>query len=160
MMAIPMALRMLARLDAERVALVLRRMTDPAVRRLFEEWPWQAHRGQREPAACAGSGPGDWRVWMLMAGRGFGKTRAGAEWVSAKARADGKARIALVGGSRDEVAKVMVEGPSGLLAVARTGEAPLWIATQGALYFPSGAQAFVYSAAAPEKLRGPEHHFA
>jgi phage terminase large subunit-like protein len=70
------------------------------------------------------------------------------------------ARIALLGGSRDEVAKVMVEGPSGLLAVARCGEKPAWCPTRGVLRFDSGAEAFVYSAAAPEKLRGPEHHFA
>jgi phage terminase large subunit-like protein len=120
---------------------------------LVEQWFWQAHGGQVEPS-------GDWRVWLMMAGRGFGKTRAGAEWVSARARETPGAAIALVGGSRDEVAKVMIEGPSGLLAVARTGEAPVWTATRGVLRFSSGAEAFVYSAAAPEKLRGPQHHFA
>jgi phage terminase large subunit-like protein len=92
-----------------------------------------------------------------MAGRGFGKTRAGAEWVSARARECPGARIALVGSSREEVARVMVEGPSGLLAVARTGEAPLWVPTHGEVRFSSGACAFVYSAAAAEAaeaLRG------
>ena len=69
----------------------------------------------------AGSGcrAGGWTVWLLMAGRGFGKTRAGAEWVSERAREGPQARIALVGGSRDDVAKVMIEGPSGLISVAR-----------------------------------------
>ncbi len=136
----------------------LKGLPEPVKRRMLEEWGWQAHGGQQEPEACADGS--DWRVWLLMAGRGFGKTLTGAEWVSARARETPGARIALVGGSRDEVAKVMVEGPSGLLAVARTGEAPLWCPTRGVLRLSSGAEAFVYSAAAPEKLRGPEHHFA
>jgi len=126
-------------------------------RRMREEFFWQAHKGQVEPAACADGS--EWRVWLLMAGRGFGKTRAGAEWVHARAREVPGARIALVGASRDDVAKVMVEGPSGLLSVARTGETPSWHPTQGVVRFASGARAFVYSAAAPGKLRGPEHHF-
>jgi len=125
----------------------------PVQRRMREEFFWQVHGGQREP-------DGDWRVWLLMAGRGFGKTRVGAEWISARARETPGARIALVGGSRDEVAKVMIEGPSGLIAVARTGESLDWVPTQGLVRFSSGAKAFVHSAAAAEKLRGPEHHFA
>ena len=129
------------------------RLTTPARRRLVESFGWQAHEGQLAPA-------GDWRVWLAMAGRGFGKTRAGAEWVWARARAHPGARIALVGGSREEVARVMVEGPSGLLACARTGEAPLWVPSRGLFLFPSGAQGFAYSAAAAETLRGPEHDFA
>jgi phage terminase large subunit-like protein len=80
--------------------------------------------------------------------------------VTAQARAQPGARIALVGGSVDEVVKVMVEGPSGLIAVARHDEPVDWTPTHGVLRFHSGAEAFVYSAAAGEKLRGPEHHFA
>ena len=135
----------------------------PPVLRLIAEafFAWQAHGGQQVPS-------GVWAVWLLMAGRGFGKTRAGAEWVSAQARSsasarepgEGPTRIALVGASYDEVAKVMIEGPSGILAVARSDEAPLWVPTQGVVRFSGGAEGFVYSAEAPEKLRGPEHHFA
>jgi phage terminase large subunit-like protein len=126
----------------------------PQVRRaLLDEWAWQAHGGQVEPL-------GAWRTWLLMAGRGFGKTLAGAQWVAQRARECPDARIALVGGTRDEVIKVMVEGRSGLLSVARCGEAYDWVPTQGVLCFGNGAEAFVYSAGAAEKLRGPEHHFA
>ena len=135
-------------------------LAEPVRRGLLQAWHWQAHGGQREPAAFAGEGTGPWTVWLLMAGRGFGKTRAGAEWISERARAMPEARIALVGASRDDAVKVMIEGPSGLLSVARTGEEPCWTPTLGTLRFASGAQAFVYSAAAPEALRGPEHHFA
>ncbi|MET0310347.1 MAG: terminase family protein [Sphingomonas sp.] len=115
-------------------------------------WRW-AHAGQRAPA-------GDWRIWLIRAGRGFGKTRAGAEWVSAVARARPGARIALVGATIEDVRRVMIEGASGLIAVAREEEQLRWIMQTGEVHFPSGACAYVFSAGAPEKLRGPEHDAA
>jgi phage terminase large subunit-like protein len=123
------------------------------LRSLEEEWSWQALRGQREPAF-------GWRNWLILAGRGYGKTRTGAEWVLARARETPLARIALVGASLDEVAKIMVEGESGLLACAHTGEPLLWRPTIGKLKFPGGAVAIAYSGASPNRLRGPQHHFA
>jgi phage terminase large subunit-like protein len=152
----------------EGLARFVDRLSSPVRRRVRDSFGWQAHGGQREPGgSAAGSGTGsatglagpDWRVWAIIAGRGFGKTRAGAEWVSARAR-EGAVRIALVGASRDEVEKVMIEGPSGLLAVARCGEAPCWLPSRGLVLFPSGAEAHVYAAEAAEKLRGPQHHYA
>jgi phage terminase large subunit-like protein len=137
---------------------VIGRMPEPARRALFEEWWWQAHRGQKEPPRCADGS--DWRIWAIVAGRGFGKTRAGAEWVWARARANGDARIALVAATADEAVRVMVEGESGLLAAARCDEVPRWRRSRGVLRFPSGAEAHVFSAETPEKLRGPQHHFA
>jgi phage terminase large subunit-like protein len=80
--------------------------------------------------------------------------------VSARAREHPGCSIALVAASRDEAAKVMVEGPSGLLAVAKADEETVWWPTRGVVTFASGAEAFVYSAGAPESLRGPQHHFA
>ncbi|HEX8222753.1 MAG TPA: terminase family protein [Allosphingosinicella sp.] len=125
----------------------------PVLRRIFHEWGWQAHGGQAEPK-------GDWRVWLIMAGRGFGKTLAGAQWVMAQARAHPGARIALVGATYDEAIDVMIEGPSGLLALARPDEPMLWERKRRVLTFASGAEARPYSARAAEKLRGPEHDFA
>jgi phage terminase large subunit-like protein len=139
--------------DDEELARFVERLPTPVRRRMADEFGWQAHGGQFEP-------DGDWRVWLLMAGRGFGKTRAGAEWVSARAREAPGARIALVGATREDVAKVMIEGRSGLLAVARTGEAPLWVPSRGIVFFDSGAEGHVYSAQAGEGLRGPEHDCA
>jgi hypothetical protein len=136
--------------DLDGWARFVERLPRRVIARLKSDWWWQAHGGQKAPA-------GDWTVWLLMAGRGFGKTRAGAEWVSQRARETGNARIALVGGSRDEVAKVMIEGPSGLIRVARTGESVEWKRSLGTVRFDSGAMAFVYSAEAAEGLRGPEH---
>jgi phage terminase large subunit-like protein len=142
---------------------VISGLPEPAVKALAEEWWWQAHGGQEEPAAAPNGKP--WRVWSIVAARGFGKTRAGAEWVWARARegidGDGRPiRIALVAASLDEVERVMVKGVSGLLAVARCDEAPRWIASDGVLHFPSGAEAHAFTAERPEKLRGPQHHYA
>lgn len=125
----------------------------PVRRAIAELWHWQAHEGQREPA-------GDWRLWVIMAGRGFGKTRAGAEWVSALARADGTLRIALVAATLEEARAVMVEGESGLIAVAHAGERVRYLPSKRTVRFPSGAQAYLYSAERPEALRGPQHHAA
>jgi phage terminase large subunit-like protein len=151
-------LRFLSGFDEAQLVRFLKGMTTPVQRAIFELWTWQAHGGQREPAACESGG--DWRVWVMMTGRGFGKTRAGSEWVAARARETPGARIALVGASLDDVAKIMVEGQSGLLATARTGERPIWFSTKRELHFPSGATAFAYSGEKPSRLRGPEHHFA
>ncbi len=120
---------------------------------LMQDWGSWAHAGQVAP-------PGDWRVWLIRAGRGFGKTRAGAEWVAAYARENAKARIALVGDTAGEVRKIMIEGASGLIAVAGATDKVEWRASAGEVAFGSGAKAYVYSANAPEALRGPEHHIA
>ncbi|HKR24068.1 MAG TPA: terminase family protein [Allosphingosinicella sp.] len=131
-----------------------RRMTQPQRRAVAETWPLWAREGQMPPE-------GGWRTWLMMAGRGFGKTRAGAEWVSALARAGGpELRIALVGATPLEVERVMVRGESGLMAVAREEEELLWYPSRGLVEFPSGAQGLVFSGANPDGLRGAQHHFA
>ncbi|WOE75674.1 DNA-packaging protein [Alterisphingorhabdus coralli] len=117
---------------------------------LLEDWQFWARPEQLAP-------PGDWRLWLMMAGRGFGKTRAGAEWVHQIARNDGTAQIALVGVNLAEVRAVMVEGKSGLLATAKRRENLIWEPSLRRLRWPSGAMAMAYSAAEPESLRGPEH---
>jgi phage terminase large subunit-like protein len=125
--------------------------------RLWDEsWPAWVRTGQSPTRD-------DWTVWVMMAGRGFGKTRAGAEWVSQKAREVPGARIALVAATPEEARRVMVEGRSGLLACARSGDERRlirWEPGNRRLSFASGAEAFVYSGADGESLRGPEHHFA
>lgn len=100
--------------------------------------------------------PGEWRLWLIMAGRGFGKTRAGAEWVRQMAT-DPQARIALVGASLGEARAVMVEGESGLLAISPPRRRPTYEPSLRRLTWPNGAQATLYSAAEPESLRGPQH---
>ncbi len=145
--------RLMALAPGER-AVVIRSLSGPQKREFNERW-WQwALAGQRAPA-------GSWRVWLIRAGRGFGKTRAGAEWIAAFARtAPPGARIALVGATEEDARRVMIEGASGLLAVAHADEALHWTRHSGELRFPGGVRAFVYSAAAPAKLRGPQHDAA
>jgi phage terminase large subunit-like protein len=147
----------LLRLPPETRLRVLLAMPAPLLRAVLEEWWWQAHEGQEPPDLPDAL---SWRIWAIVAGRGFGKTRAGAEWIWARAREHPAARIALVAASLDEVERVMIRGESGLLATARCDERPRWIASRGVLHFPSGAEAHAFSAQVPEKLRGPQHHFA
>jgi len=127
-----------------------------AVRGVDESWLTWARPGQQPTRE-------DWTVWVMMAGRGFGKTRAGAEWVSQKARETPDASIALVAATPEEARRVMIEGRSGIMACARSGaerRGMRWEPGIGQLTFASGAKAFVYSGAHGESLRGPEHHFA
>ena len=113
-------------------------------------WNFWARPGQMPP-------DGDWSVWLIMAGRGFGKTRAGAEWVRGIAEGDGSARFALVGANYAETRTVMVEGESGLLSIAPPKRRPVWEPSLKRLTWENGAQAHLYSAAEPEGLRGPQH---
>jgi len=99
---------------------------------------------------------GDWSTWLYMAGRGSGKTRAGAEWVHEQVAAGCK-RIALVGATAADVRDVMVEGESGILATARPGARPVYEPSRRRVTWPNGAIATTYSAEEPERLRGPQH---
>ena len=103
---------------------------------------------------------GAWRTWLLLAGRGFGKTRTGAEWVRAQI-AQGRSRIALVAPTAADARDVVVEGESGLLAVCRrAGQEPLYEPSKRRITWPSGAMATTYSADEPDRLRGPQHDAA
>jgi phage terminase large subunit-like protein len=118
----------------------------------FEAW---AHAMQLPPPENG------WRTWLMMAGRGFGKTRAGAEWIERLARSRPGVRIALVGASIDEARRVMVEGISGVLAVAKRNRSKVqWEPSLGRLTWPNGSQAQLFSGDNPDGLRGPEHDFA
>jgi phage terminase large subunit-like protein len=102
---------------------------------------------------------GDWRWWAAIAGRGFGKTRLGAEWVREKAAAMPGSMGALIGQTPDEVRKVQIEGPVGILAVSPAGERPEWEPSKGLLTWPNGTKAEIYSGAKPEGFRGPQFHW-
>ncbi|MEM7780298.1 MAG: terminase family protein [Pseudomonadota bacterium] len=116
-------------------------------------WEMQARDAQLPPK-------GAWRTWLIMAGRGFGKTRAGAEWVRMIAETHCEAQIALVSTSLAEARAVMVEGESGLLACSPPDRRPIYEASLKRVRFPNGAQARLFSAAEPEGLRGPQHSHA
>lgn len=140
--------------DGEKVCRALTAQMDRAERNSFEYiWEYQARQKQLPP-------PGDWRIWMIMAGRGFGKTRAGAEWVRMIADSHPDARIALVSSSLAEARAVMVEGESGLLAICPPGHKPHFEPSLHRIRFRNGARAQLFSAAEPESLRGPQHSHA
>jgi phage terminase large subunit-like protein len=121
--------------------------------RLAKTWSEFSHPHQRVPAFAQGGAP--WTTWLILGGRGAGKTRAGAEWVRAQAR-NPAARIALVGETAHDAREVMVEGVSGLLGVHEDRARPEWIPTRGRLEFASGAVAQCFSAEDPDSLRGPQ----
>jgi phage terminase large subunit-like protein len=116
------------------------------------KWPFWQRKDQYPPDV-------DWRVWLVMAGRGYGKTRMGAEWVRLLAEDRPGARFALVGATITEARSVMVEGESGLLALCRHQKVN-WEPSLRKLSWPNGSIATLYSAAEPESLRGPQHDFA
>lgn len=135
--------------DERRLAQFLNQIGELGRLALLHEWPLHARQEQLPPK-------GDWRIWLVMAGRGFGKTRAGAEWVRSIAEQDGSARIALVAASQHEARSIMVEGDSGLLSIAPYWDRPEWFPALRKLVWKSGAQAMLYGAADPETLRGPQ----
>jgi phage terminase large subunit-like protein len=105
---------------------------------------------------------GNWKTWVIMGGRGAGKTRAGAEWVRSMVEGAGPLdagaarRVALVGETIDQVREVMVFGDSGILACSPPDRRPEWQATRKRLVWPNGAVAQVFSAHEPDSLRGPQ----
>ena len=144
--------------DAEAlVAAHVLRFDDRALRDNAVDWQLLARPEQLPPE-------GDWRTWLLMGGRGSGKTRAGAEWVHGLASGlmpglSGDGRIALVAESFADAREVMVDGVSGILGVARA-ERPAFEATRRRLLWPSGAVAQMFSSEDPESLRGPQFDLA
>ena len=125
---------------------LLARMTERQCRALRTHWEVWAHEGQSEPG-------GHWHAWLIMAGRGFGKTRAGVERVRSMAR-DPTARLALVAATLGEARWLLVEDESGLLAIAPWGRRPKYEPSRRFLTWDSGAQASLLSAGEPESLRG------
>ena len=119
---------------------------------LFDFW---ALEHQLPPA-------GDWRTWVILGGRGAGKTRAGSEWVrdaveGSRPLAAGRARrVALMGETYDQVRDVMIEGDSGIIACSPPDRRPQWKAGQRKLVWPNGAEAQAFSAHDFEALRGPQ----
>ena len=138
----------LASLDPETLAFIL------------SDWQLWARDDQLPPATTAAGE--DWRVWLILGGRGAGKTRSGAEWVRAKALGipplgeTPARRIALVGETLGDVRRVMIEGVSGLLAIHREDERPALEVSKSQLVWPNGAVAQMFSAEDPDSLRGPQ----
>ena len=121
---------------------------------LENSWPAVARPNQLPP-------PGDWwQIWLLLAGRGFGKTRTLAQWVCQQAASGQACRIALIAATAADARDVLVEGQSGILPVAPAWFRPVYEASKRRLTWPNGAIATTFRAAEPERLRGPQHDAA
>lgn len=101
-----------------------------------------------------------WQIWLILTGRGWGKTRTGAEWVRDRVENQGAKRIALVGATAADVRDTMIEGPSGLLACCPPWNRPHYEPSKRRVTWPNGAVAIAYSADEPNRLRGPQHDSA
>lgn len=136
---------------AKRAALVASLTTTEATA-LLHDWQVWARDEQLPP-------PREWSTWLVLAGRGFGKTRTGAEWVLQRVR-DGARRIALVAPTAADARDTMVEGEAGILARAHPGERPVYEPSKRRLTWSSGAIATTFAAEKPDRLRGPQHDTA
>lgn len=143
----------------------LNELSDAEIRRIYFDWRFWA-RDDQLPPQVANNVCDNWRVWLLLGGRGAGKTRAGAEWVRAQALGlwdDDRhraRRIALIGETFADVRRVMIEGASGLLSVHPESERPAFEASNGRIVWPNGSVAHVFSAETPDSLRGPQFEYA
>ena len=152
----------------------LRELPAAKVKKLFEElgplkteelkhdWNFWARDNQLEPDS------NEWNTWFINAGRGFGKTRSGVEWVRENVKRGCK-RIAAVASTNSDIERVMVKGESGFLSVCWKGDKtyagkkmgfPEWSPTKRTLTWENGAQVQFFSAEEPERLRGPQFELA
>jgi phage terminase large subunit-like protein len=138
----------LARLSIAQRAAFFARLDEDELESLKTLWPFWARPEQLVP-------PGDWVYWLPLAGRGWGKTRTGAETVRQWAR--DFPLVNLIGATADDVRDVMVEGESGVLAVCPRDERPRYVAHKRRLEWPNGAKSLLFSAEEPERLRGKQH---
>jgi phage terminase large subunit-like protein len=115
---------------------------------LMYDWPFWARPSQIEPE-------GDWTYWLILAGRGFGKTRTGSETVRRWIRTCDM--VNLIGATVDDAREIMIEGESGILAICPDGERPAYKKTERKLIWPNGAVSLIFTADEPERLRGKQH---
>lgn len=123
-------------------------LTDEEAEAILYDWVTWARPAQLAP-------DWNWRTWLILAGRGFGKTRTGAEWVRGIKNKVG--RIALVGPTASDARDVIVEGESGIMAISPKWDRPTYEPSKRRLTWDNGAQATLYTADEPERLRGPQH---
>jgi phage terminase large subunit-like protein len=128
-------------------------LTDYEAQQLLYDWRLWARPNQIPPTES-------WRTWLILAGRGFGKTRTGAEWVKDQVQNHGKRRIALVGRTSADCRKTMVEGEAGLLSVFPPELRPRYEPSRRQITFANGAIAITYPSEEPNLLRGPAHDAA
>jgi phage terminase large subunit-like protein len=139
---------LLASLSVADRAEILAGLTDTEASALLYDWPFWARPKQLLP-------DGDWTTWLVLAGRGFGKTRIGSETVRLWARDFGL--VNLIGATADDARDIMIEGESGILAVCPKHERPLYQVSKRQLSWPNGAKSLIFTADEPDRLRGKQH---
>lgn len=144
-------LEFLASLPEDQRTSLLQNLTDTEAVAILHDWRgFIARPSQVQPA-------GDWVHWLILSGRGWGKTKTGAETVREWAREKLPAPIHLISPTAADIRKVMIEGPSGILSCYPAGEQPLYEPSKGHLLtWPNGNIAYAFSAEEPERLRGPQ----
>ena len=128
-------------------------LSDTEAEALLSDWQFWARPKQLAPA-------GDWRIWLLMAGRGFGKTRTIAEWARGQAERHPGSRGAIVAATAADARDVVTEGESGIIAVCPPWFRPVYEPSKRRITWPNGSMATLYTADEPARLRGPQHHWA
>lgn len=139
---------MLASLPLPQRQAILDGLSEAQAEQLAWDWKFWARPEQIAPE-------GDWLTWVILAGRGFGKTRSGAEWIRDQVAA-GKRRIALIGETQKDLEEVMIEGDSGIMSVFPPAERPSYRRRPVRIEFKTGAIALGYNATEPDQLRGPQ----
>lgn len=133
--------------EAERAA-ALAKLTPEVQAQLAYHWPFWARKDQLVPE-------GAWTYWLILAGRGWGKTRTGAETVRQWVKTCDM--VNLIGATVDDARDIMIEGESGILAVCPDGERPEYRKSERKLIWPNGAVSLIFTADEPERLRGKQH---
>jgi phage terminase large subunit-like protein len=139
----------LASLPQEQRAKILADLTEAEAEALLWDWRAWARPNQLAPE-------GDWMTWLVLAGRGFGKTRTGAEWIREEVTAKRMSRIALIAETQKDLEEVMVFGDSGINSVFPPHQRPRITKKPIRVEFHTGAVAFGYNATEPDQLRGPQ----
>lgn len=157
MLASDLHISLLSTLPERERSQILSALTEAEANALLYDWSFWARPKQLPPGHPRSAMPdrADWRYWLVMAGRGFGKTRTGAEMVRRWVR--DYPLVNLIGATADDVRDIMVEGESGILAICPPGERPEYRPSKRRLDWPNGARSLLFTADEPERLRGKQH---
>jgi len=127
-------------------------LTDEECADILYDWSWHSRPNQRPPAEFVA---GQKTTWLVVAGRGFGKTRCGAEWV--RSRIKTSEFVNIIGATASDARDIQIEGESGILRICPPDERPVYVASKRQLQWPNGAISLVFTADEPERLRGKQH---
>lgn len=139
-----------AALPEHEAAQLLDGMSSAELEALAYDWEAWRRPSQAPP-------PEPWRFWLVLAGRGYGKTRVGAEMVRAWSTSGQYQAVNVIGATADDARDIMVEGESGILAICRPDERPVYVPSKRRLEWPNGCRTLIFTADEPDRLRGKQH---